>query len=77
MDNPPEKNEPQGGSEQELNDCHTETALEELPESRDDEAAQRGQHIPARPLPRHFVASTPLRVRSTPTALALNCTKQS
>jgi hypothetical protein len=47
MDSPPEKNEPQGGSEQKLNDCHSETALEKFPKSGNEEAAQRCQYIPA------------------------------
>jgi len=47
MDSPPEKNEPQGGREHELNDRHQETALEKLPQPGNEEAAQRCQDIPA------------------------------
>jgi hypothetical protein len=39
MDRPSKEYEPQGESENELNDRHRETALKELPESGNEEAA--------------------------------------
>ncbi len=40
MDEPPEKNDPEHGGEEELNDCHQQPALNQLPETRDKEAAE-------------------------------------
>ncbi|MBA3607091.1 MAG: hypothetical protein H0W43_01035 [Chthoniobacterales bacterium] len=40
MDEPPEKNDPEHRGEEELNDCHQQPALNQLPETRDKETAQ-------------------------------------
>jgi len=76
MDSPSEKNKPQRGSEQELNDCYTDTALEKLPKAGNEEAAQRCEHIPARPLSRHSVISTSSRVRLPPNGSGFSCNRQ-
>jgi hypothetical protein len=45
MDQPPEKNEPKHGRENELNDCHHESPLNQLSESRDEKTANRSDDV--------------------------------
>ncbi len=64
MDEPPKENEPEHGREDELDDCHQKPPLEQLPEARNEEAAQRRNHIAGRTLPCHgntFSAEKALR----------------
>lgn len=76
MDDPPKEYEPQGEREHELNDGHAKAALKKLPESGNEEAAQRCQYIPTRSLSGHF--SPPRRCagicRLARKSIFLNCT---
>ncbi len=40
VDEPPEKDDPEDRGEEELNDCHQQPALNQLPETRDKETAE-------------------------------------
>ena len=53
MDEPSEKDEPQNSRKDELDDRHQQSPLDQLPEARDEETAQRRDHVPGRTLSCH------------------------
>ena len=53
MDYPSQEDEPQDGSEYELQDGFEEPSLQQLPQARNEEAAERGEHITSRSLTTH------------------------
>ena len=56
MDDPPHEDDPEQGGKNELNDRFEQTALQQLSESRDEEAAKRGDDIPCGTLACHVVS---------------------
>ena len=53
MDEPPEENEPEHGRKTKLNDRHQKPSLEQLPETGNEETAQRRDHVARRTLSSH------------------------
>lgn len=46
MDDPSEKDEPKQEGQRELDEGSSQATLEQLPEPRDEEAAQRSEYVP-------------------------------
>lgn len=54
MDDPAEEYEPEDSGQTEMDKGHQQTALDQLPQARDEETAQRGDHITRRSLASHM-----------------------